>query len=123
MMDEMNEEWVRIRESLNETLGMIAKEALEANGVRYICKEKIVGVRYKSLNYDIYVLKEDVQDAEACLNKGEFADIPWDPDSDDTNPDPKLPWYLDEKKKKKVGQFILLITFGIVFAALLLRTM
>lgn len=111
-MEEELKEYILYKETTNQADCDIMKDVLEQNEIRYKYVQRVTGFKYKTTYNQIYIHREDEDKAKECLEHGEFADIPWDPDSDDTNPEPDFPWYLDVQKKGKVGKVFGRILFG-----------
>lgn len=115
-MDGNNEELVLYKEIKKGAEYVILRDVLEANEIPYQCHERLVGSRYKTKYYYFYLSKEDIDEADACMNGGAFADLPWDPDSEDPSTEPKYPWYLDKNKSVKIGRIIIWVTLAFFVA-------
>lgn len=110
---------IPIYKSDNEIEANVLLSLLRANDI--LCKlgkfrQGIKGSAYKE--YSIWVEEESEEEAKRLIASREdnspFANMPWDPDSDNTDPEPKRPWYLDSKKRNRIGRVIFYISIAII---------
>lgn len=99
---------IAILETRDQVQAIILHDMLNENGIK--CEISEVSLRTAgkhtglvSKRYDVYVKNEDEASAREIIRaKGEFDDMPWDPDSDSLDPEPRYPWYMDSRNKRKI---------------------
>lgn len=110
---------IPIYKSNNEIEANVLLSLLKANDIP--CKlgkfrQGIKGNTYRE--YSIWVEEGSEEEAKTLIEAREdnspFANMPWDPDSDSTDPEPKRPWYLDSKKCNRIGRMLFFVILAII---------
>jgi len=115
-----NEKWVLLHETWNITLTELAKGALLDCDVDYRTDESLSEGEHGHPMYRIYVRPEDEAEAKSILEGGgAYDDAPWDPESDDLSPYPKMKWYMDRRILRRIF-WITISAIIIIYAIIML---